>query len=140
MEEPNKESVLLPVQAERLPMVWPMVRQYMQSAVDGAKDRFTLDDAYRFILEKDWVLWCSIRNKKIEAIACTEILQYPNKKMCMVRVLTGKDYANWVGLEDGIAKWAQSIGCDGMEAIARKGWAKIFKQYDFSHIFLERMF
>jgi len=134
------DSFLLPIPSDKLDKVWGRVEGYLQSAVDSANGRFTLEDAYKFLSEKYWVLWVSVRDKKIEAIAVTEILQHPKKKICMVRIMSGKDYANWVGLEDGIAQWAKSIGCDGMEAIARKGWAKVFKKYDFSHIFLERMF
>jgi hypothetical protein len=121
-------------------MVWKDIVDYLQSAADSSMGRFTVENAYKFISEKDWVLWVSIRNKTIEAIAITEVLNYPNRKICAVRVLTGKDYANWIGLEDGIASWAKSVGCDGMEALARKGWAKIFTQYDCTHVFLERKF
>ncbi len=116
------------------------MKDYIESGVMSANGRFRLIDAYKFIVEKDWVLWCSVRDKKIEAIAITEILQYSQKKMCHVRIMSGKDYANWVELEQGIADWALSIGCHGMESIARKGWSKVFKQYEFTHIFLERMF
>lgn len=112
----------------------------LEDAVNSSNGRILLRDVYQFLKEKDLVLWVSLRDKKIEAIACTEIIQHARKKMCMVRILTGKDYANWLHLEKGIAKWAESIGCAGMEAIARKGWAKKFTDYEFSHIFLERMF
>lgn len=134
------DSVLLPIPYWKIDELWSMVEGYIESASQSANGRFTSEDAKKFFKQKDWVLWCSIRNKNIEAIAATEILQYSQKKMCMVRILTGKDYANWVQLEDDIANWAKTIGCDGMEAIARKGWARVFKQYEMSHVFLERMF
>lgn len=134
------DSVLLPIPANRIGDVWPKVKDMLQSAIDSANGRMQLEDLQKFLINKDLVLWTSLRDKKIEAIAVTEILQHARKKMCMVRILTGKDYANWVQLEKGIAAWAQSIGCDGMEAIARKGWAKVFKDYQFTHICLERMF
>jgi hypothetical protein len=134
------DSVLLPIPPNRIDDVWPHVREMLGEAVKSANGRLELADVRKFLIEKDLVLWVSLRNKKIEALAVTEILQHPRKKMCMVRVLTGKDYANWVGLEEGIAKWAESIGCHGMEAIARKGWSRVFKNYDFTHIYLERMF
>jgi hypothetical protein len=134
------DSVLMPIPSSRIDTIIPNVIEMLNSAVESANGRFTLDDAIRHFKEKDWVLWTSVRDKKIEAIAATEILQYPQKKMCAVRIVTGKNYANWVQLENGIAAWAQSIGCDGMEAYARKGWAKIFTQYNCSHVFLERMF
>ncbi len=101
--------------------------------------RMDLEDVSRFLKEKYWVLWLSIRNGNIEAIACTEIINYPKKTMCMVRILTGENYANWIGLEDGIASWAKSIGCTGMESWAREGWKRVFKHYKCSHILLERM-
>lgn len=133
-------SVLLPIPADRVSDVWPHVKDMLQSAVDSANGRWALADIKRFLHEKDLVLWTSLREGKIEAVAITEIVQHSRKKMCMVKVLTGKDYANWVQLESGIAAWAESIGCAGMEAIARKGWARVFKNYDFTHILLERMF
>jgi hypothetical protein len=134
------DSVLLPIPYNRLDSVWDSIKDRLQAAVESANGRFELKDAKKFLEDKDWVLWVSIRNKKIEAIAITEVLQYSKKKMCMVRIMTGENYANWIGLEDGIAKWAKSVGCDGMEAIARKGWARVMKDYEQSHVFLERMF
>lgn len=112
----------------------------LDSAIESINGRMDIEGVRRRFENKDWVLWTSVRNKKIEAIAITEILQYDLKKMCAVRVMTGHDYFNWVGLEKQLAEWAKSIGCDGMEAQARKGWSKIFKDYDFTHIYLERMF
>jgi len=130
----------MPIPSNRIDLVWDDVKDYIQSGVDSTNGRVRLKDAIDFIKSKDWVLWVSVRDKKIEAIAITEILQYSQKKMCHVRIMSGENYANWVGLEQGIAEWAKSIGCHGMESIARKGWAKVFKEYDMSHVFLERMF
>lgn len=139
-ELPTSDSVLLPIPSHRINDVWPSVKDRLGAAVKSARGRIELDDVKRFLESKDLVLWVSIRNKKIEALAVTEVVQHPRKKMCVVRIMTGEDYANWVHLEEGIANWAKSIGCHGMEAIARKGWSKVFKHYDFTHIFLERMF
>lgn len=134
------DSVLIPIPYNRLDAVWDSIKDRLQSAINSANGRFTIEDARKYLEEKDWVLWCSVRDKKIEAIAITEVLQYRRKKMCMVRIMTGENYANWIGLEKGIADWAKSVGCDGMEAIARKGWAKVFTEYEFTHVYLERMF
>jgi len=139
-ELPTSDSVLLPIPSHKINDIWPQVVVRLSEAIKTARGRLTIDDLKRFLISKDLVLWVSLRDKKIEAMAVTEIIQHPRKKMCFVRLMTGEDYANWVHLEQGIAGWAKSIGCDGMEAIARKGWAKIFKNYDFTHIFLERMF
>lgn len=134
------DSVLLPIPSDRIDLVWKDALKYLESAVDSTRGRLNLMDAYKFIREKDWVLWVSIRDKKIEAIAITEILTYPNRKICSVRALSGENYANWAKFEEQIAAWAKSIGCDGMEALARKGWAKVFTQYECTHVFLERKF
>lgn len=134
------DSVLLPIPASRIDKLWPQVKDMVQTVVDSTNGRMYIMDAYKHFIEKDWVLWVSIRNKEIEAIAITEILSYMRKKMCHVKGMTGKDYANWVGLEAGIANWAKSIGCSGIESVARKGWSRVFKDYNCSHVFLERMF
>ena len=93
-----------------------------------------------WLKEKYWVLWASLKDGKIEAVAFTEVIDYPLKKICVVRGLTGRKFKNWIYHEEQIAEWAKSIGCDGMESIARAGWARIFKKYTQSHVFLERMF
>jgi len=134
------DSVLLPIPYNRIDDVWPQVKDMLESAADSTNGRVLVRDFYQYFTEKDMVLWVSIRDKNIEAIAATEVLQYARKKMCHVRLLTGKDYANWAHLEKGIADWAKSIGCAGMESVARKGWSKVFKDYEQSHVFLERMF
>lgn len=134
------DSQLLPIPYNRIDDVWPRVETMLKLAVRRCNGRYLLEDVRGFLESKDMVLWVSVRNKEVEACAVTEIIQYKRKKMCAVRIVTGKNKYHWVGLEQGIADWAKSIGCDGMEADARKGWVKIFKQYQSPHVKLERFF
>jgi hypothetical protein len=78
---------------------------------------------------------------EILAVCVTEVINYPRKKYARVMILTGKERKKWMDLyRESIEKWAIGIGCDGVESLARKGWEREFKDYDATHVLLEKEF
>lgn len=96
-------------------------------------------DVREFIQNQDILLWAAF-GEKIEAIALTEIRVYRGRKMLVILGVSGKNKILWQHYMPEIEAYAKSEGCHGIEAVARKGWLKILKDFTSSHIFIEKMF
>ncbi len=96
-------------------------------------------DVRQFIQDKDILLWCAF-GKEIEAIALTEIRNYRGRKMLVILGVSGKNRKAWQHYMPDMEKYARLNDCDGIEAIARKGWLRILKDFTSTHIFIEKMF
>jgi hypothetical protein len=83
-------------------------------------------------------LWIASDEAEIKAVCTTEIINYAQMKVCRICILTGRDFRSWTKYCKDIENWAKKEGCKRIESLARKGWAKIFKDYTMSHIFLEK--
>lgn len=120
-------------------LVWDGVKDFIQDACDRMNGRHSPDTIKQLIKQQNAQLWL-IHSNKIEATIVTEIIIYPLKKYCRIILIGGREVQDWAHLVVFLERWAKSKGCDGIEAIARKGWLKIDENYKQSHIFIERGF
>jgi hypothetical protein len=100
--------------------------------------RFASDDVKKWLDEGSWQLWVAEKDGAICALCTTEILIYPRLKVCRVNMVTGKGRKLWQEFNVKIEYWAKEQGCQIIESLARKGWARIYKDYQQSHVFLEK--
>lgn len=65
-----------------------------------------------------------------------------NDRVFKIVWLTGNSRGEWVGLHADLEKYAQQIGCAGMVAVARPGWATYLKKWGYrkAHIIFEKDF
>lgn len=81
-------------------------------------------------------------NSKAVALAGTQIEKNAvGEYICHLVWCTGEGMNSWVNLVDDLALWAKShIGCTGIKATARPGWAKFLqpKGYRMTHVVMER--
>ena len=118
--------------------IWQIAEPLIKKACLSTKGRFTAEDVKEWLDSGDCQLWIVEHKNEVRAAAVTEILLYPKLKVCRVNIVTGKGRNNWQHFKDGIEEWARKEGCKRIEALARKGWAKVYKDYQQTHIFLEK--
>jgi hypothetical protein len=111
----------------------------VESICKSTNGRMEAGDVRQFIQDKDILLWCAF-GKEIEAIALTEIRNYRGRKMLVILGVSGKNRKAWQHYMPDMEKYARLNDCDGIEAIARKGWLRILKDFTSTHIFIEKMF
>lgn len=118
--------------------IWILVKPMIIKACLRNKGRFTVKEVKEWLDTGKWQLWVIEHEGQIKALCTTEILIYPKLKSCQVNIVTGTGRNDWQYFKNEIEDWARKMGCKRIEALARKGWAKIYKDYELTHVFLEK--
>ena len=114
---------------EEVEKVWPLAETLVAKAC-ATNGGFDAKHILEFLKQGAMQLWMAIdENNKVICCCVTEIREYPNFKVCDLRITTGEQFERWVGFMDNICKWAKRNGCKKMEVFARPGWERILKQY-----------
>jgi hypothetical protein len=96
-------------------------------------------DIYFFLKEKEmqlWVIFDKDNGKEIKAVITTQILNYPQKKVCRIVTLGGKELDTWVAETlEILEEWSQEQDCDAMETVCRKGFIKKLKDFGYEQTY-----
>ena len=112
---------------------WNVVKPYLAKAAEYTYGRYTVDNIYASIVDYDHELWIAFEDGKIKGAVVTNFVIYPQRKLlCMA-------FCGGIGLKDWkdpmlalLRRYARDTGCDGIEATARRGWAKVFQNDGFN--------
>jgi hypothetical protein len=90
-----------------------------------------------------WVIWDKSKPTTIEkyfGVVVTEIVERKLKKSCNIFIVTGRQRQQWQHLISVLEDFALKNNCTNMELIARKGWTRIMKQFQYNqtHVVLEK--
>lgn len=115
--------------------MWPFAEPYIKRALDHAAGEFIPEDLKRGCMNRDIQLWLVSKDNRVVGAAATEVVVYPHKKHCRVITIAGSGFEDWMEQIDGVlSDWAQSIGCDAMEAHVRKGFVPKLAQIRYKHL------
>ncbi len=126
------------VAAEQIPAVWPYVEKLIAEALNRGEPCFGPEEAKQFLLTGGWQLWVAYDGGRVLLACCSEILNYPNRKVCTLPIVTGQDRDEWIEHLKTIETWAAAQGCTLMKVTARPGWRRILKDYRWTHVELEK--
>jgi hypothetical protein len=117
------------VPTEHLATCWPHVEEFLEGAAKRTYGRFTAGNIYERIEEDGYQLWVAFDDSnKIKGAVVTNICNYPQRKVLSMTYCGGENLIEWKDpMLDLLRRYAKDVGCDGIEAVARKGWAKVFK-------------
>jgi hypothetical protein len=108
--------------------IWGEVKEYLRGAADYTHGRYEVEDIYDAVMEYDHQLWIAFNEGGIKGAVVTNFIHYPKKKYLCMTFCGGVELDQW---KDPMLKllqqWAKDNHCDGVEATARLGWTKIFK-------------
>ena len=106
---------------------WKQVEPFMDKAAKYTYGRFTSDDIYDSVMEHDYQLWVAFDEETIKGAVVTNVMVYPKRKLLCMSFCGGYDLKEWKEpMLSLLQRYAKDMGCDGIEATARAGWAKIF--------------
>lgn len=107
---------------------WKEIEPYMEKAAEYTYGRYTSDDIYDSLKEYDHQLWVAFDGGKIKGAVVTNIITYPKRKILCMSFCGGVELKDWKDpMLELLKKFAKDVGCDGIEATARRGWAKVFE-------------
>jgi hypothetical protein len=133
----KKNIEMTGVYSEFVDSIWTQIVPLLEKAMAYADGKYSVDDVYRALREKDMQLWIAYLDKKIVAFAITQILIYPQTKRLCVTFMGGEKMSNWLHYLKPITDWAKSNGCEAIEGYSRPGVAKAIKNktpFDFEVI------
>jgi hypothetical protein len=132
---------LVQFRKEEIEKVWPLAHALVQKACE-TNGGYNAEHILEYLKEGSMQLWMAIESEsnKVICVCVTEIRQYPNFKVCDLRITTGEQFERWYNFMDQICQWAKSNGCKKMEIFARPGWERILKSKGFrkTHVQIER--
>ena len=115
-----------------------MVQGLLESVVERSNGRYSVPGMLQRFATKDWILWI-VWDGSVRAVLATELYHDISGMLCCtIRFATGKGAAGWTHLLSEIEDWARANGCQRLDMLARKGWAKHLPEYTMSHIMLEK--
>lgn len=130
------ELVQIPPQA--VANVLPMVRGMLDGIAERSRGRWSVSGLFQKFIQAEWQLWM-VWDGRPRAVVGTELyLEMTGMKCCMIRFCTGSGAAEWSHLLSRIEDWAAEQGCERLDMLARKGWAKHLPDYKLTHVELER--
>jgi hypothetical protein len=87
-------------------------------------------DACRFDTMQLWFICETGEGHKPIGCLVTEIIEFPSRRVARVILGAGEDAMRWRPCIGKLESWAQREGCLSFELIGRKGWARIFPEYE----------
>jgi hypothetical protein len=123
--------------------VWIKVENDISKALNRS-DNYANSEHFRENCNKGifqlWILWDKKSDNQYYGLVVTEIVQRPLQRCLNIRIMTGRDREKWQHMIKLIENFGIKNKCDKMELIARPGWERILKQFNYtkSHVLLEK--
>ena len=137
---------LVRIPSSNLNDVWLLVEKDISSALQYSGNHTDAGFVKETIKEDKfqlWILWDKDKpttKEKYYGVVVTEIVIRKLKKSCNIFIVTGRQRRLWTPLIQVIEDFAKEQDCDQMELIARPGWDKIMKPFNYkrTHVVLEK--
>lgn len=131
MDIVNTTYDLTGVSAKNIPLIWGDIQPLVESALFYSEGEYAANDIYNLLMYQKMQLWVATDDINLQGLAVTEILEYPQMKVCSVVLAAGFDFDRWKHIADTIEKWAYSQGCKRMRNLGRPGWKRRAKEHGY---------
>ena len=129
---------LVAIPPEHLGEVFPMVRELLEKVAERSEGRYSVPGMLERFARPEWIL-CLAWDGSVRAIVGSELYRdVSGMQCCMIRFATGRGAAGWTHLLAEIEDYARANGCQRLDMLARKGWAKHLPDYRMTHVALEK--
>lgn len=115
----------------------PDIVSLLMEAVRRSNGRHTFETLSGAILNRNARIWI-----KGEAVIVTEMARYPTGVMWLSAIDGAGDIETLESMVPDLEVYAQSIGCAGVEALGRSGFARVGRRHGYTetHRFIEKAF
>jgi len=138
---------LIRIPTSNIDDVWPLIKKDIKDSLIYSGSHTDSDFVYETLKQEKfqlWIFWdknAPTTLEKYHGVIVTEIVQKKLKKVCHIFIMTGRNRQRWTALGLSVLEnFALEQDCNLMELIARPGWARVLKEYNYknTHIVLEK--
>jgi len=108
--------------------VWNEVSPWVAKELENSNGEFDIDDIYLSLINREMQLWVMYEKQEIVLAVVTQIMYFPQKKVCRIVGLGGQKH---ILLEDKMCileEWASERECHSVEAYVSSGTARKLKK------------
>lgn len=119
---------ILQIPADAVPHAWPMAEPHLKPAIEMSRGCYEPEDVAKLCLAGAMQLWLASEGETVMASYVTEIVQYPRKRRVRATFAGGQPHTmdRWLEpMVSAIEAWSRVWGCQGIEAMGRKGWSRV---------------
>lgn len=128
------EYVIRGIPSKAVGELWKFAEPYVKRALDHTFGELSSEDIRQACVTEQMQLWMILHGTRIVGAGTTQIVVYPQMKVCRILTLAGSDFQEWMDFAHmNIEIWAQSMGCTGMEAFVRKGFVPKLIEIGYKH-------
>lgn len=139
LRDPRRVVELVGIPGAEVAHAWTWVAPFIERAARESRGRFTVEGIIERLLSEAWQLWAVCAGAEVVAVITTQIyVEVSGQRVAAIIFATGSSPREWVHLVDAVEDWARASGCQKLEMLARKGWARMLGDYKLTHILLER--
>ncbi len=124
---------LLAIPPDGVDRVWPIVVPFLQKAADTT-EKLTVDDTLLAMCRSSLThLWVIVDVDEMETLAVllTDVQEsYNGHRAGRVIAAGGLEMTRWTHVIRQLEDWAIQNECDSFEIVGRKGWGRVFPEYD----------
>lgn len=133
---------LLNVPQEGVLQAWPLVEPLIARAAAQTR-KCNLSHLRSQLAEGGaqlWAIW-EPTSEAVLAAFVTTLQSYPTGwNTARVVLLGGERMESWRHLLRQVEEWARSEGCDALEIVGRKGWQRVFPDYEHCETLISKEF
>jgi len=105
--------------------LWPRVSGCVQMAIDRQRE-WRLADIREQLLAQGMQLWVVPWDMAV----VTQIQTYPGARICMLVLCGGEGLMEHRDELGEIERWAKALGCEEMRLMGRRGWGRVYPDYE----------
>lgn len=126
---------LCAVPSSTIEYFWEVVQPMINAALKHADGKYSENDIFRLLKEKNMQLWVIADIEDIiQAAIVTQIVEYPNKKVMFIVLVGGVKFDNWSHVLPHFVSFARDHQCQSIEGYGRSGWETKLKHLGFKKI------
>jgi hypothetical protein len=137
---------LVRIPTSNIDEVWPLVKKDIADALVFSGNHTDAQFVFDTLKQEKFqlfIVWDKDQKTTLEkyyGVVVTEIVEKKLTKACHIFIMTGRQRQKWTALIKVIEDFAEQNNCDLLELIARPGWQRILKDYNYkrTHVVLEK--
>ena len=110
--------------------VWPVVEPFIASALDHAKNDYTVEQAKTLVAMGSWTLLVAVDDSGVQGAATVSFNNRPNDRVAFITAIGGKLISSPETVEQ-LKAVLGSIGATYIEGAARESIARLWSRYGF---------